>query len=252
MKIIDSHIHIGQWGDIFFRYKSTVTEAIDVMKSSGIDAAVCMPADTTDNEELFSETFNNPAFKFYYNAWINPEDKNLDLFLDKNIDNISLFKIHPSIQRKKITDISFDKYIRLASEKKKPVMVHCGRWQEIASYKFPLELAEKFPDLILILAHLGGDQPSLYLECAKEIKSRKFGNVYLGTESVREFYFVNEVVKTLGSGKVIFGSDYNLGLPLMYIPIVEKLDIPASDKELIFSGNILRLLNEDQARSNLS
>lgn len=241
--IIDAHIHIGKWSEIFFNYESTVQQAIEVMKSSGVSAAVCMPADATSNDDLFAETINNPDFKFYYKAWIDPDDKGLDSFLKKNIDEISLFKVHPSIQRRRITDESYDKYMMLASEKKKPVVVHCGRWQEIASYKFPLELAEKYPDLILILAHLGGDQPSLYLECAKLMKDRRFRNVYLGTESVREFYFVNKVVHAAGAEKVIFGSDYNLGLPLTYIPIIESLDIPAADKDLIFSGNILRLIN---------
>lgn len=243
MKIIDSHVHIGKWSGIFFNYESTVRQAIDVMKKSGVDAAVCMPADATDNYELFSETYNNPDFKFYYNAWINPDDKSLDSFLEKNIDRISLFKIHPSIQRKKITDESYDKYLKLASEKKKPVIVHCGRWQEIAGFEISLLAAEKYPELNLILAHLGGDQPSLCLQCAEKIKNGKYKNVHLGTESVREFYFVNKVVRIVGAEKIIFGSDYNLGLPMMYIPVVESLDIPASDKEMIFSGNILRLIN---------
>lgn len=243
MKIIDAHIHIGRWSNIFFNYQSTVKEAIEVMKKSGVEAAVCMPADLTSNEELFSQTYNNPEFKFYYKAWINPDDKGLDNFLEKSIDDVSLFKVHPSIQRKKITDQSYDKYMELAVEKNKPVVVHCGRWREIASYEFPLLLAEKYPELVLILAHLGGDQPSLYLECADKLRNKKYQNVYLGTESVREFYFVNKVVHTVGAEKVIFGSDYNLGLPLMYIPIIESLNIPASEKELIFSGNILRLIN---------
>lgn len=240
--IIDAHIHIGKWGKVFFDYESTVDEAVDVMLRSGVQAAVCMPADQTSNVDLFSQTYNNPKFKFYFKAWINPDDEELDNFLEKNIEDISLFKIHPSIQRRKITDRSYDKYIQLAVEKNKPIVVHCGRWQEIAGYQFPLELAEKYPDLILILAHLGGDQPSIYLECADALKSKKYKNVYLGTESVREFYFVNKVVHTVGAEKVIFGSDYNLGLPLTYIPIIESLNIPSSDKELIFSGNILRLL----------
>jgi predicted TIM-barrel fold metal-dependent hydrolase len=244
MKIIDSHIHIGKWSDIFYNYESTVAEAVEVMKTSGVDAAVCMPTDKTGNEELFSLINNVKDFKFYFNAWINPEDKDLDAFLEKRIDEISLFKVHPSIQRKRITDTSYDKYLKLAADMKKPVVVHCGRWQEIAGYQFPLELIDKYPDLILILAHLGGDQPSLYLECAKEIKDVKFKNVYLGTESVREFYFVNKVVNTVGPEKVIFGSDYNLGLPLTYIPIVDSLKISAAEKEMIFSGNILRLIEK--------
>ena len=76
-----------------------------------------------------------------------------------------------------------------------------------------------------------------------EIKKGKYHNVYLGTESVREFYFVNKAVKIVSPEKVIFGSDYNLGLPKMYIPIIEKLEIKPEEKEMIFSENILRLMN---------
>lgn len=239
--IIDAHIHIGKWSEIFFNYESTVLQAIEVMKSSGVNAAVCMPADATDNEDLFSETYNNPDFKFYFKAWINPKDKKLDLFLEKNIDNISLLKFILLFKEQGSPMVPMIS-IFLASEKK-PVVVHCGRWQEIASYHYPLEFADKYPDLILILAHLGGDQPSLYLDCAKTIPDKKYKNVYLGTESVREFYFVNKVVNTVGAEKVIFGSDYNLGLPLTYIPIIETFDIPAPDKDFILLGNILRLMN---------
>jgi len=53
---------------------------------------------------------------------------------------------------------------------------------------------------------------------------------------------VENVIKTAGAEKVIFGSDYNLCLPQTFIPIIENIDIPIGDKELIFSGNILRLL----------
>lgn len=242
--IIDGHIHVGKWSSIFFNYESTVDEAVSVMKAAGVDGAVVMPADATPNSVLFNETMNREDFKFYYKAWINPEDPELDSFLEKNIDNVSLFKVHPSIQRKRITDESYFKYMQLAAEKAIPVVVHCGRWQEIASYKFPLELTEKLPGLVLILAHLGGDAPSIYLECAKDVKNGNYKNVYLGTESVREFYFVNEVVKTAGAEKVIFGSDYNLGLPQSYIPIIESLNVPSNDKDLIFSGNILRLIGD--------
>jgi predicted TIM-barrel fold metal-dependent hydrolase len=242
MKIIDGHIHIGKWSNLFFNYETTVEQAVEVMKSSGIDGAVCLPTDATTNTTLLNETINRKDFKFYFAAWINPEDSELDAFLENNLKYISIFKFHPSVQKIKITDESYRKYIEIAVETDKPIVVHCGRWKEIASFKFPLELSKKYPDLKIILAHLGGDQPSLYLECAKEVKALNNKNIYLGTESVREFYFVNEVVKTTGADRVIFGSDYNLGLPKMYIPIIESLNISNEQKELIFSGNILRIL----------
>lgn len=242
--IIDSHIHIGRWSEVFYNYSSTVEQAISVMKSSGVEAAVCMPTDVTPNEELMNQTVDNPDFKFYFMAWINPIDPSLDEFLERNIDRVSFFKIHPSLQKRRITDPSFEKYLALAESKKIPVVVHCGRWQEIASYKFCLEAAVKYPGMPVILAHMGGDQPSIMMDCADEINRNRYDNVYLGTESVREFYFVNHAVRKVGAEKVIFGSDYNLGLPKMYIPIVEALDVPETDKELIFSGNILRLIND--------
>ena len=241
--IIDSHIHIGKWSEIFFNYESTVDDAVKVMKDSGVNAAVCMPTDSTPNIELFNQIRNIKEFKFYFNAWINPSDSSLDNFLKENLKNISLFKIHPSFQKLRITDPSYEKYLIMASENNKPVVVHCGRWQEMAGYGIALEIAEKYDKLNLILAHMGGDQPAILLTCAQEIKKRKLSNVYLGTESVREFYFVNEAVKLVSPEKVIFGSDYNLGLPGMYIPVVDSLKISSADKELIFSGNILRLMN---------
>ena len=242
MKIIDGHIHIGKWSDIFFNYETTVEQAVEVMKTSGVGGAVCLPADATSNETLLDETISRKDFKFYFAAWINPEDKELNGFLEKRINDVSIFKFHPSVQRRRITDESFKKYIEIANDARKPVVIHCGRWQETASYKFPLELSRKYPDLKIILAHLGGDQPGLYLECAKEVKDLNSKNIFLGTESVREFYFVNKVVKTVGADKVIFGSDYNLGLPKMYIPIVESLTVSEEEKEMIFSGNILRII----------
>jgi uncharacterized protein len=244
MKIIDGHIHIGKWSSIFFNYETTVEQAIEAMKSSGVEAAVCLPSDATPNSKLLDEINKQKEFKFYFAAWINPEDKELDNFIEQNADKISFFKFHPSIQKRKITDDSYKKYIEFASDNNKPIIVHCGRWQEIASYKFPFEIARKYPDLKIILAHLGGDQPGLYLECAKEAKNLNSKNIFLGSESIREFYFVNEVVKTVGAEKVIFGSDYNLGLPGMYIPVIENLKISNEEKELIFSGNILKILNQ--------
>lgn len=242
MKIIDAHIHIGKWSDIFFNYTSTIEQAVDIMKKSGVEAALCMPADFTSNDVLFKE-IQKTDFKFFYNAWIDPTDNHLDNFLEKNLNKISAFKIHPSIQRIKITDPSYEKYLQMASDSGKPVVVHCGRWQEMAGFKIALEAAERFPEMKLILAHMGGDQPSLYLECAEVVNESKYKNVYLGTESVREFYFMDVAVKKAGAEKVIFGSDYNLGLPMTYIPIIDSLNISAEEKEMIFSGNILKLIS---------
>lgn len=244
MKIIDAHIHIGKWSEIFLNLESTVDDAVAELKKSGIDEAICMPTDRTSNQELFDEIRARKDYKFYFNAWINPLDTALDTFLQNNLSEIYFFKIHPSIDKRKITDTAFEKYLQIASDNKIPVVVHCGRWKEMAGYEHCLDAARKFPDLRIILAHLGGDQPATCTQCAKDVADGNYKNVYLGTESVREFYFVNEVVKTAGAEKVLFGSDYNLGLPSSYLPIIDRLKISGEEKELIYSGNALRLLQK--------
>ena len=243
MKIIDGHTHIGQWSSIFLGYNSKIEDAIEVFMHSGVGEAVCMPADSEPNERLLQSIKKIQNFKIHFCAWISPADEKLDLFLENNIKDIRVFKIHPSLEKKRITDTAFSKYLDIAEENNIPVIVHCGRWLEMAGYQFPLEVAKARPNLNIILAHMGGDQPSLCISCAEEIKSRNYKNVYLGTESVREFYFVNKAVKIVSPGRVIFGSDYNLGLPEMYLPIVDRLDILSAEKELIYSGNISGLLN---------
>jgi predicted TIM-barrel fold metal-dependent hydrolase len=244
MKKIDGHIHIGKWGSVFYNYETNVQQAIDVMNEAGITAAICMPASDEPNIILLNECYDRSDFKFYFASWIDPEDRYLESFLNQNLYKISCFKFHPSFQKIKITDDAYKIYLKLAEDNNKPVIIHCGRWKEIADYHYPLELVESYPELKIILAHLGGDQPGLYLECAKEIKKRNLANVYVGTESIREFYFVNEVVNILGADKIIFGSDYNLGLPQMYFPVIDSLKITEEEREMIYSGNILRLLND--------
>ncbi len=242
MKIIDGHIHIGKWSGVFLDYATTVSDAVKVLKDSGVDSAVALPCDTYRNEELLNEIKSQNEFKFHFACWINPDDGKLDSFIEKNLKDIKAFKIHPSFQKRRVNDKAFAKYLDIAEDNNLPVIVHCGRWQEIAGFTYPIEEAKKRKRLNVIIAHLGGDQPSLCTSCASAVKESGLKNVYLGTESVREFYFVNQVVKTVGADRVIFGSDYNLGLPKMYIPIIESLSISSEEKELIFHRNISRLL----------
>lgn len=240
--IIDGHIHIGKWGEVFLNYQTTVSDAINVMKQAGIDEAVCFPANETRNIDLLNEIKLHPNFPFHFTAWINPDDAELDSFLEHHLNEIKFFKIHPSFQKRRITDSSYRKYIQIANDLHIPIIVHCGRWAEIANFRFPLAIAKEFPNLTLIFAHLGGDQPNLMMECANELSNNSYKNVYLGTESVREFYFVEQIIKKLGAKRIIFGSDYNLGIPQMYISLIDALKISSEEKELIFYHNIKNII----------
>ena len=61
MKIIDGHVHIGRWSEVFLNYESTVGQAVEVMKESGVSSAVALPCDTFENEKLLNDILNQNA-----------------------------------------------------------------------------------------------------------------------------------------------------------------------------------------------
>jgi predicted TIM-barrel fold metal-dependent hydrolase len=89
---------------------------------------------------------------------------------------------------------------------------------------------------------MGGDSPVLIHRTVSEISTDKIHNVYLGTESIREYWMIQYAIELLGVERFIFGSDYNLGHPKMSIEVIHALQLKESDAQAIFYRNLLGLL----------
>lgn len=112
-------------------------------------------------------------------------------------------------------------------------------------------LAEQYPDLNLILAHLGGLLP--YYELNRTIK-KIMRNVYYDTAAIPLLYrpqVYKSVVEVVGPEKILYGSDY----PLLIYPrrsrtpdftrlLAEITDagLTTDELDLILGGNIKQLL----------
>ena len=119
---------------------------------------------------------------------------------------------------------------------------------------------DKFPDLKFIVSHLGGAIPYLaervqncyeaYPECQENISGpakdylKKF---YYDTVSFFEPALMC-AYSFVGAGHLILGSDYPhvIGDIREAITSIESLDIPQTDKEMIYSGNMSRLMQEER------
>ncbi|MEB3825412.1 MAG: amidohydrolase family protein [Desulfurococcales archaeon] len=107
-------------------------------------------------------------------------------------------------------------------------------------------VAREFPDLDIVIAHLGSYsllQPGIYFHESIEI-GRKYGNIYFDTSAV-DSYFIEKAVKKLGSDKLLFGSDhpYMVGLSLRdLVSEIIRLPIDYPDKIRIVRENAVRLL----------
>ena len=94
-----------------------------------------------------------------------------------------------------------------------------------------VRFADKYPDMNLIIAHLGSD------EHVEAIKNAKHGNIYTDTSGGRSFFnnVVEYAVEKVGSEKIFFGTDtYSCGFQtgrILFARISDK------DKENILYAN---------------
>ncbi|MBL6976391.1 MAG: amidohydrolase family protein [Deltaproteobacteria bacterium] len=243
-QVFDAHVHVGRWKTLDFAGRTSHLEDVaDVLTGAGCTGALVMPTDEADNQGLLDAVKawkKRPCFLFA--AWINPEVTGLEGFLSDHLADIRALKFHPSFQRRPITDITYRPFLDLAGREGLPAVVHCGRWREIAGYELALEAAAAHPDVPFILSHMGGDSPGLVTGAATAIRDGRMDNVYLGTESIREYWLVRRALEIVGPEKLVFGSDHNLNHPASFLAVVDALDLSDTDRKLVVGGNARRIL----------
>jgi predicted TIM-barrel fold metal-dependent hydrolase len=239
--IIDAHMHIGVWDHADFLGRScTVADALRVLGEAGAAGGAMLPTDRCDNMGLLAEMRRAVAEGFagplWFFAWVRPGQRDLD-WVDAHRARIAGIKIHPSLSRLRVTDPAFAPVLAMAAEREWVVLVHCGRWQEIASYRFAVEAAASYPGAKFLLAHGGGDTPPLATAAADLVAERGLDNVWFEFSGVREYWVIERNVARLGSERYLMGSDYNLAHPLMYVGSVRAMDISETARERILGGN---------------
>lgn len=104
-----------------------------------------------------------------------------------------------------------------------------------------LEMAVKtFPDIMFVAAHPGDKNSYLrHLECMK-----KYENYYLDLSGTGIFRYgsISYGVSKVGNERFLFGTDYPICNPGMYVQAVLYERLKDKDYEAIFSGNARKLL----------
>ena len=243
--IIDGHIHAGRWSPTQFLGRGVPFDELeDCLCQCGIDGAVLTSTDLRENVLVEKFVQESRSKRYWFFPWVKPDESGDLSYLKGHRNTIHGIKLHPSCDRIRITDPRVEPFLSFALDENLPVMVHCGRWQEMASYTFALEAADKHRGVRFILSHMGGDIPELEIATIDAIKTSGLSNVSLGIEGVREYWAVQRAIDQLGAERVIFGSDYPLGHPRMYLGLVDALSISGTQRALVLGGNILRLLGE--------
>lgn len=241
MTIIDIHTHYGKWP--FPMANVSPSEMAATLKRWDIQTAVVSSSlaivyDFREGNRVLAEAIEGqPELLGYVTLNLNyPEEsvRELESYLAR--PGFVGVKIHPLYCRQKINSPNGQFLAGKMAEYGRPLLLH--------TYSSALEspwnvvpLAKRFPNLPIIVAHMGGDTwwegiavageaPNLYLEpCATWADADK----------------VAQAVREVGAERFLFGSDYTLFDPGHTLGMIEDAELSAEERELILYGNAARL-----------
>jgi len=157
-------------------------------------------------------------------------------------------KLHPGSQWFYPNNRRFWPAYRTAQEMGLPVIFHAGRFMSPETYSRPknfVEVLESFPELTLVMAHIGigyedeavslaRDFPKLMYDCSAII-----GNVTPDGELTEKR--VTSLIREVGVERVMFGSDFPWYDPADSIARLLRLDFSEEEKQLLFAENAIRI-----------
>ncbi len=107
------------------------------------------------------------------------------------------------------------------------------------------DVAKAYPNIDLILAHLGSDLSNDWREHLAAIEmARRYPNIYLDTGAAVLTRYLELALKELGPERVVYGSDEPDVDCRLEIFKVRMLKLPKEQEQMILGHNMMRLLSK--------
>jgi len=240
MRVIDSHAHYGEW---FFPIAMSKEEHINrLMDRYGMERAVFssslaivynMAEGNAELNELVSR-----SKRFYGYVVLNPNYPELSAQqIERYLGSPKFLgvKVHPDYSRRAVSCRENIELLELARKLKNVALLHTWGDEQVRATS---TVADTFPDLTVVMAHMGGDGREGAGWKAGIEAATKRPNVYLevcGSTLHRDR--IREAVEKVGSERILYGSDMTLINPSITIGMVEEAAVSQSDRENILYNN---------------
>ena len=115
-------------------------------------------------------------------------------------------KIHPTLHEYEIREHG-DRIFAFAAARQAVVITHSGNAGSRPEDFLPF--ADQYPEVRLILAHLGNSEDGSLERQVHAIRCSRYGNIYADTSSARSVNggLIEWAVGEVGAGRLLFGSD---------------------------------------------
>lgn len=261
--IIDCHTHVGK----FNGKEWSPEELISSMDEAGIDFSILFAnlhsGGGVSTEKIVEITRQHPRLKAVGNitfaAFGSSQIKKITQYI-KNKEIVAV-KFYLGYEAFYPTDKKLFPIYKMCSASGMPVIFHTGilegTFKGLMRYSHPLnidEVAALFPDLKIIVAHMGNPwlmdcaavvarNKNVYVDCSgyfKEFSPIERGEVKMFCEQLRQFkIFVGDFKKML------FGTDWPIYSQKDYLKAVKSLPMTEEEADLVFYKNAQDLFHLD-------
>jgi len=149
-------------------------------------------------------------------------------------------KIHPEVHGYPIRKHG-RRLLEFAQRNRAVVITHSGQERSLPA-DF-VRLANDFPDVPLILGHLGYGFDTDVAHQVRAIQKSRHGNMYVDTSSSVSVFsnLIEWAVREIGSERILFGTDTPVYFAPMQRARIDAADIPAAAKRRILRDNAVAL-----------
>jgi hypothetical protein len=241
--MIDAHVFVGQ---SLYENSLEPGRLLETMEALGVSAAVIRPLKPPDfdmdaaNRRVAALQAGEPRLIGF--ARVNPLERRAPQQARRAVEEYGLkgLHLHPWEENCPINSPKVDGVVR-ALEGKVPVYVSAGF--PVVSHPLQVqELAERHPDTLFIAAH-GGQQDNSGMSFEDSLLvARETPNVLFDVAGVYRRDFIELLVETAGSARVLFGSCTPYMDMALEIVRVRATHLSQQAKQDIFHDNMARLL----------
>jgi predicted TIM-barrel fold metal-dependent hydrolase len=241
--IIDSHTHVDlveSWG-----WMDPPEAILALMDEANVDRAIIMTYRDAAGPDDPSTEYIKKAVEKYPDRLIgyvriNPNAPGALHAIDQALGDYKMkgLKLHP------VSYVGFPfgeatlRLMRRAAQYNAPVLFHTGD-EPLALPEEVAEAARLVPDATVIMAHLGG---YYHNEAVLEVAG-SLPNVYVDTSAVPYPWMIRRAMDMFGAERVLYASDGPGCPPILEVEKVRLAGLTMEEEELVFSGNIQRLLD---------